>query len=278
MKMLLFLALLCTGALTVSPVESLLNSCPEANRNRNNDHPRNIPTALLCSRRKIFQQTAVAATAALASVVSPNRANAACLQGDLRAICIGIYKIPDEEVYPFFSTPEEFQTLWPDLTYVPRIEKPKSLESAMALLEAQRAIAVGEITQQVFRGDLEEAGISVLGLIPLIANGCNRVLQDLAETKIRVSGGMVKGGDSDSLPPIFQNLENQVIDVNWYWNDCDLIIGQGLRGELGASAVTQIRVLTSLKDAIQALEEFLATAKTLQSNRLNRTTKYTTNS
>ena len=257
--------LLVIGAL------SLADSWPSSigSNRKKQVSPNIIPseTMLPSSRRQILRHAVTALS--IPSVFLPEKSHAACLQGDLRPVCIGIYKIPDEEIYPFFSTPEEFQKFWPDLTYVPRIEKPSSFESAISLLQTQRVLAE-EIKQQVFRGNLEEAGIGVLGLIPQIANGCNRVLQDLAETKIRVSGGMVKGGDSETLPPVFQKLKNQVIDVNFYWSDCDSVIGQGLRGELGTVAVAQIRVLESLKDATNALDGFLATAALLSSKTPNK--------
>ena len=59
----------------------------------------------------------------------------------------------------------------------------------MILLQTQRTLA-SEIQQQVLKGNLEEAGIGVLGLLPQIGNGCNTVLQDLAETD---SKKLIKG-------------------------------------------------------------------------------------
>ena len=263
-KLLLLMAVVGRRAESWSASDTTSSS--SSSRDHTRPHSTIRKDNVVSSRRTVFRHTAAAALVAAATTasVSPKTANAACLQGDLRPVCIGIYKIPDEEIYPFFRTPEEFKTYWPDLAYVPRIEKPKSFESAMVLLQTQRTLA-SEIQQQVLlEGDLEEAGIGVLGLLPKIGNGCNAVLQDLAETNIRVSGGMVKGGDSETLSPVFRDLERQIMDVNYYWGDADLVIGQGLRGELGASStIVRIRVLQSLRDATRALDEFLATAKRL---------------
>lgn len=218
------------------------------------------------TRRKLFQKTISAALV----VGAPSVANAACLQGDLRPVCIGIYKVPiDDNILPYVSTPEKLHEFAPDLKYVPPIEYPKSFESAMAILRAQRT-AADEIKQHVFAGRLEEAGIKVLGLIPQVTTSSRRVFYDL-QAKIR-NKGIVAGNRVDRIPTdsettveemAIELAENQMNIVTGCWGDCDITIGQGIRGELGAVTVAQLTILESVRDASCALDDYLVTATTL---------------
>mmetsp|Transcript_16428 Transcript_16428/g.38031 ORF Transcript_16428/g.38031 Transcript_16428/m.38031 type:complete len:312 (-) Transcript_16428:556-1491(-) len=237
------------------------------------------------SRRRFFSRSAAAVAAALVS--APSDASAACLQGDTRPVCIGIYKVPlDENILPYISTPEQLHKFAPDLNYVPPIEYPTSFESAMSVLKTQR-LAADEIRKHVMAGKLEEAGVGVLGLIPQVTSSCKRVFADL-ETTIRtrglVSGGKsgvvtasassnddLSGGvdvvDDDEVTVVealaIEMAEDQMNYVTGYWGDCDITIGQGIRGELGQLTVAQLAILSSLRDATCALDDFLVTAATL---------------
>lgn len=226
-----------------------------------------------CSRRQLLRQASLLTTALVATTTTPE-ANAACLQGDLRPVCIGIYKVPmDEAILPYVGTPEDLQKFAPDLTYVPPIEYPKSFEAAMAILQAQR-IKADEIKQNVLAGKLEDAGIAVLGLIPQVTASSRRVFADL-QAKIRTKGlskssSLVRKdpSDEDDSETTIEELaielaENQMNCLTGYWGDCDITIGQGIRGELGKVTVAQLTILDSLRDATCALDDYLVTATTL---------------
>ena len=215
--------------------------------------------------RRLLLQTSLAAL-----VAAPSVANAACLQGDLRPVCIGIYKVPiDDNILPYISTPEELHKFAPDLTYVPPIEYPKSFESAMVILRTQRA-AADNIKKEVLAGRLEEAGIQVLGLIPQVTTSSRRVFSDL-QAKIRAKG-ILASNKPDRIPTdsditveelAIEMAENQMNIVTGCWGDCDIRIGQGIRGELGAVTVAQLTILESIRDATCALDDYLVTATTL---------------
>ena len=251
---------------------SITKNNNNSNSNNNNNNIEEIPQSPF-TRRQIFQQAA-AVTTLVAS--SPSAAKAACLQGDLRPVCIGIYKVPlDDNILPYISTPEELHKFAPDLTYVPPIEYPKSFESAMATLRAQRTTA-DEIKQHVLAGKLEEAGIKVLSLLPQVAASSRRVFSDL-QAKIRTSGIPNKNNKvivdrvpTDSETTVeemaIEMAENQMNCVNGYWGDCDITIGQGIRGELGVVTIAQLTILESLRDATCALDDYLVTAATLGSS------------
>lgn len=178
----------------------------------------------------------------------------------------------DEAILPYVGTPEDLHKFAPDLTYVPPIEYPKSFEAAMAILQAQRSVA-DEIKQNVLAGKLEEAGVAVLGLIPQVTAGSRRVFADI-QAKIRTKGlvsgstAMVRKDPEDDNETTVEELaielaENQMNCLTGYWGDCDITIGQGIRGELGKVTVAQLTILDSLRDATCALDDYLVTAKTL---------------
>jgi len=251
---------------TLSRVESL-SSSPKTNRNSNSP----LQEDTVSSRRQLFQRSAAAAAVASASLF-PSDANAACLQGDLRPVCIGFYKVPlDDNILPYISTPEQLNKFAPDLTYVPPIEYPKSFESAMSILKTQRALS-DEIRQHVMAGKLEEAGVQVLGLLPQVSISCKRIVAEL-ETTIRtngITGKTNRAVASESEMTVesmaIEMAEDQSAYVNGYWGDCDITIGQGIRGELGVLTVAQLTILASLRDATGALDDFLVTASTLSKN------------
>ena len=142
----------------------------------------------------------------------------------------------------------------------------------MVILQAQRSVA-DEIKQNVLAGKLEEAGVAVLGLIPQVTAGSRRVFADI-QAKIRTKGlvsgstTMVRKDPEDDNETTVEELaielaENQMNCLTGYWGDCDITIGQGIRGELGKVTVAQLTILDSLRDATCALDDYLVTAKTL---------------
>lgn len=238
------------------------------------------------SRRDLLKRSAATLGGLLTgagALASPS--SAACLQGDLRPVCIGIYKVPlDDAVLPYISTPEQLHKFAPDLTYVPPIEPPKNFECAMDVLKSQRVTA-DEIKKQVVAGKLEEAGIGVLGLIPKVTTSGRLVLSELeARMRTKSSGGNLYsassssgGGGDENNPPSYSSsavVENLAIDMaedqmnylTGYWGECDITIGQGIRGELGRVTVAQLTILSSLQDATRALDDFLVTATTLEAS------------
>lgn len=250
------------------------SSSPKKNSNKSQHQQES--NAATTTRRKLFQQSAAVVTAA----AFPSATKAACLQGDQRPVCIGIYKVPlDDAILPYIGTPEDLKKFAPDLTYVPPTESPKTFDLAMAVLRAQR-VAADEIKQHVLRGNLEEAGVAVLGLIPKVTSSARKVFADL-ETQIRTTGirseatTLVVAAQEDSMKEnddgeistvealAIDMAEQQMNCVTGYWGDCDITIGQGLRGELGRLTVAQLTILESLRDATCALDDYLVTAQTL---------------
>ena len=231
--------------------------------NRDNGEDNDDDDAVTSSgrRRLIRQGPALSAILAATTVGSTTAAAASdaaassCLRGDLRPACIGAEKIPHASVDPYFDTPEQFRKIWPEMVYVPPPEPPADPESAVALLRAQRDEASGAVRREVLAGRLEEAGVLVLGVIPAVAAGSDRLLRDAAERRIR--GPTTTGGGGGGRGGI-ETVRARAAEANRCWSECDRTIGRGLRGDLGSVPAAQLVVLSSLRDAVTALDDFLA--------------------
>jgi len=190
------------------------------------------------------------AVAGLVSQHSPV-AWAACLPGDLSPECIGVYKLPmDDAMLPYSGTKESLKTYAPDVKYVPPVESPKSIKDALETLQTQR-LAADDIVEVVSEGRLEEAGIKVLNLLPKVT----------AAGRLVVSARLDASKDSETVRKLRRNqLQSMLEDVTVGYNKVDIAIGQGIRGEMGASAVAQLTILDELKEANRAFDDFLAAA------------------
>jgi hypothetical protein len=183
------------------------------------------------------------------SIGTPIESSAACLQGDLSASCIGVYKVPmDDNINKMISTKEALQIYAPGINYVPPIPSPTSINDAYDAILAQR-LAADDIVVVVAAGRLEEAGIKVLNLIPrLTVSG--RVLVN--------NGYFVDSVANENIQYLSrQRIQNLFEVAEVAWKNVDVLIGQGIRGDLGVSAVAQLQILVELRDATAALDDFL---------------------
>ena len=206
------------------------------------------------STRRNFLAIAVSIGGSI--TIQNNKANAACLPGDLSKECIGVYKVPiDDAILPYVGTPEKLKQFAPDLKYVPPIKPPASVSVAQEMLETQR-LAADDIKQVVSEGRLEEAGIKVLNLLPKLTSSGKLIVDSMEVTLI--------GNPSTAIDEIkFSRLKDQLNMALGLWGECDVMIGQGLRGEMGSLTFAQIQILSSLRDATAALDDFLASIASL---------------
>jgi len=172
-------------------------------------------------------------------VVIPS-ANAACLPGDLDPSCIGVYKAPLGTVPP----KELLNQFAPDIRYIPAPKGPTSRQETLELLEAQYE-AAQDISAVVARGNLEEAGIKVLNLLPKTTIAAQRLLETVPNDNSVVAGLRI------------QQYQTQLELALSAWNEVDVMIGQGLRGQLGVAAAAQILILKEIKEATLLLQEFM---------------------
>jgi hypothetical protein len=187
--------------------------------------------------------------------LAPNfldNANAACLTGDASPDCIGVYKVPiDDNILPYTSTESALKKFAPDTRYVPPVKPPSSPREALQNLHEQRR-AGEDVLAAVTAGKLEEAGVLVLKLLPQVTLA-SRVLLE-ASLANRHSNE-----ESETVQSLRrQRLENSADQVYVSWNNVDVAIGQGMRGEMGTIIVAQLVILEEVKDAIRSLDDLLA--------------------
>lgn len=178
-------------------------------------------------------------------------AQAACFPGDLSPECIGVYKIPLQDALssPTLNSPEALKRNAPDVNYVQPAEQLRSILQAKNELLTQRA-AADDIRDVVLAGRLEEAGIRVLNLIPKVT-GAGMLLQQQVQSNLSTSDSGVNQMQLFKFQQTYQ-------DFIAMWSQVDVEIGQALRGQLGVSAVAQLEILKSLKEATATFDEFLS--------------------
>jgi len=241
---------------------------------------------------KSFKGIITATTTGIIVVASsPQIAEAACIQGDLRPECIGVYKVPmDDTIKQFIGSPELIAENAPDLKYVDPLPRPKSIQEAIRILKEQKVIANSDIKTYVSQGKLEAAGTLLLDALPRInisgryvleevesriekkasannanantnANNNNSNESTTATSATTVAAATSAVSSADAIDELkITMIENQYDLMNGYWGETDIVIGQGLRGELGVSAVAQLTILSTLLDATCALDDFLSIA------------------
>ena len=207
-----------------------------------------IVDALSINRRRVFL---LLSTGSGMLYITKN-SNAACLPGDLTPSCIGVYKVPiDDNIKQMVATKEALQKYAPGINFVPPIPSPTSFRSAYEALLTQR-LAADDIVNVVSAGRLEEAGIKVLNLIPrLTVSGRVLVNYETSTTK----------STQESIQQ--QYLQNLLETTEVAWKNVDIMIGQGIRGDMGVSAVAQLQILSEMREAIASLDEFVENVKKL---------------
>uniref|UniRef100_A0A7S3PV11 Uncharacterized protein n=1 Tax=Chaetoceros debilis TaxID=122233 RepID=A0A7S3PV11_9STRA len=203
-----------------------------------NDSKRNF---MLSSRREIFR--IISGCVTFGALLSPTSSRAACLSGDPSPDCIGVYKVPiDDAIESYIDTPENCAKFAPDLNWVPIPQSPKSPKLAKEELltmdaRLQKTIAL------VQKGDLTNAGVEVLSIIP----------------RVTVAGRVVVSHlESDSKTSMRAlRYENAHYDVLSSLGSSDIVLGQAIAGRFGSITVAQIQVLEELNDAKASFKELL---------------------
>lgn len=172
-------------------------------------------------------------------------ANAACLAGDVSKQCIGVYKVPiDDSISEMVGTKEALARNAPGLNYVPPVKVPKSYKDAIEILYTQRNVA-DAAKDDISNGKLEEAGITVLGLVPKVTTAGRVVIRNLQQQS------------STAAQARAQFIEDKFNYMLGSYGECDIMIGQGLRGEMGVSAAAQLNIMKQIQEANASLDDFL---------------------
>jgi hypothetical protein len=191
--------------------------------------------------------------------INVKSADAACLPGDIREECIGVYKMPiDDKALPYVSTPEKLKLYAPDLQWVPPIESPPNYQTAIDQIREQRQ-RFDAVQEKVAKGDLAGSGLILLDIVPKVTAACRYILKTLNNS---ANNERNKASDSEEAK-VFEmkayRIEYALNELLGYLGETDVLIGQALRGELGVSAPAQIQILSQLGDTKKEFDELLRT-------------------
>lgn len=169
---------------------------------------------------------------------------AACLSGDTSTECIGYYKVPiDDEVTKYVDTPENLLKFAPDLKWVPPVQYPKTYKLAREELVGLQT-RVQNLRSPVLKGDLIDVGTEILDIVPRITVAGRVVIRNLNS----YSDGMIAQRSEVAHSDLLINL-----------GDIDVTIGQFIKEQNGALTVTQIEILSVLKEADANFSELMKT-------------------
>jgi hypothetical protein len=232
-------------------------------------------------RRLVLKNIVSSFALLLTTTIGGKSTNAACLSGDIHPDCIGVYKLPiDAPELSYFDTPEKLKVYAPDLRWVTPTLYPKGYTDALKQLNDQR-LQLGTAQEFVAKGDLIMAGITLLDVIPKInaagiiiiqsferASNTERNITMKKNGNISTSRPSVDGTNNPSssssnstkataLEMRSYRIKNTLDDLLGYLGETDILIGQGLRGELGVSAAAQLQILTCFVDITKEYDNLL---------------------
>ena len=219
--------------------------------------------------RRIFIQSIISSLL----LINTNPVHAACLPGDLSANCIGVYKTPiDAPESDFMDSPEKLKAYAPDLNWVEPVQYPKTFEDAISQLnDLRQQLDVAQ--EYVANGKLEASGISLLEITPKINAAGITIIQTInkalidernkaMKSKKRKDGEYVENPSTNKgtiLELESNRVQTSLNELLGYLGETDVLLGQGLKGELGAPAPAQIQILENFGECKREFDNFLAT-------------------
>ncbi len=234
----------------------------------------------MLSRRDSWNRLTVGLiTATIISTVGtgkPLQGRAACLYGDTSPDCIGVYKVHiDDEFLPFMDTPEKLKSFAPDVRWVQPTPYPKSYQEAVTMIKDMRAQCEG-LNDIVLKGELEEAGVSLLDIIPKVTVSGRVILETLqrlsqnaeqpAATATASTSTLVTTTSKarerlrrplDNASMKSYRAESAHVELLATLGQCDVLIGQARAGQLGALTLAQIHILADIREALEHFDEML---------------------
>lgn len=191
------------------------------------------------------------------SQLNVNQAKAACLPGDIREDCIGVYKLPmDDAAKSYVETPEKLQKYAPDLKWVEPIQYPSSYQNAINLLKEQRQ-TFDVVQENVAKGDIKQAGLILLDIVPKVTAAGRYIVQSYSSAANNERNKDFDSEEAKTLDMKAYRIEYALNECLGYLGESDVLIGQALRGELGVSAPAQLAILDQFRDARKEFDELL---------------------
>jgi len=214
-----------------------------------------VENPLECNRMRALHWIALSFLSVASFSTLVGTAAAACLPGDSSASCIGVYKVPvDDRILPYTSTPEQLKKFAPDLRWVPPVELPFTYDQAFVELSGPLRERCATLKEKVMKGKLEEAGVDLLGVAPRVT-ACVRVIIGKLEDAAEKQQGLSFIPEDYSMKAY--RISVALSDLEYSFGQCDVLIGQGLRGELGVMAPAQLQILAEMSDMNKGFEELV---------------------
>lgn len=244
----------------------------------NNDDLYSTLDKQLQNRRLVVKNIVSSFALLLTTTIGGKSTNAACLSGDIHPDCIGVYKLPiDATELSYFDTPEKLKVYAPDLRWIPPTLYPKGYTDALKQLKDQR-LQLGTAQEFVAKGDLIMAGVTLLDVIPKINAAGVIIIQSFERASNNERNLTMKknGNISTRRPSVDGNtptsssstkatalemrsyrIKNTLDELLGYLGETDILIGQGLRGELGVSAPAQLQILSCFVEITKEYDSLL---------------------
>lgn len=214
-------------------------------------------------RRQFFRKAAavVAGMGTTGLVSRQKQAGAACLPGDVSKDCIGVYKLPylDATESSWLYDKDTLNEFAPDIRYIEVQKQPDTVALAKKQLRSER-VKIKFIRDVVLDGELEQAGLLLLNLIPRVTSAGLKIQDYIVRKTPDTPEGNTKA--ERELRKFQQSFEVLVAE----WSSIDIELGFAIRGQRGVTAVAQIEVLRYLKDATVALDDFIQLAEANTNN------------
>lgn len=194
---------------------------------------------------------------AMSQFFTISRANAACLPGDIREECIGVYKLPmDDAALPYVETPEKLRQYAPDLKFVEPIKYPINYLMAFSQLKEQRQ-NFDAVQENIARGDIKQAGLILLDIVPKVTAAGRFIVKCYKTAANNERNKLSDSDEAKTLDMKSYRIEYALNECLGYLGETDVLIGQAIRGELGVSAPAQLAILDQLGDARKEFDELL---------------------
>ena len=191
------------------------------------------------------------------SQLNTKQANAACLPGDIREDCIGVYKLPiDDAAKSYVETPEKLQKYAPDLKWVEPIQFPSSYQNAINQLKEQRQ-NFDVVQENVAKGDIKQGGLILLDLVPKVTAAGRYIVKSYSSAANNERNKDFDSEEAKTLDMKSYRIEYALNECLGFLGECDVLIGQALRGELGVSAPAQLAILDQFRDTRKEFDELL---------------------
>lgn len=201
------------------------------------------------SRRNFIQK--LSASALMGMAFGQTVASAACLSGDPSVDCIGVYKMPiDDAANAYVESPEILKRFAPDVRWVPPVQYPKTYQDAFQQMKAMK-VKANDLEGIVLKGNLTQAGIEVLTIVPKVTVSGRVIVEELEKNKANL------GAEKDDLSMRAYRAEVALLELLVRLGQTDVMIGQAISGQLGSLTAGQIQILAEVKEANEFFTELI---------------------